>query len=119
MKQNIYKIENSIEKVLNGKNTFFLDQNELKKILPKLKNKSYNIYYPYKDSEKVVIYYDKVPNIALFKIASYDKLRHQDILGSIMALNISSNYIGDIIIDGENYYFYIFEGKPRRSRLYR
>ena len=110
MKQDIYKIENSIEKVLNGKNTFFLYQNELKRVIQKLKKDNYKIYYPYKDSEKVILYFDTIPRVCLFKINSYEKIRHQDILGSILGLNISPNYLGDIIVDKENYYFYIFDG---------
>ena len=110
MKQDIYKIENSIEKVLKGKNTFFLYQNELNKVIRKLKKDEYKIYYPYKDSEKVILYFDNIPRVSLFKIHSYEKLRHQDILGSILGLNISSNYLGDIIVDNDNYYFYIIDG---------
>ena len=53
------------------------------------------------------MYTKELPNVALFKINTIDSLRHQDILGSILSLNISSSYLGDIIIDNGNYYFYI------------
>lgn len=105
----LYKIDNSVEKILNGKYTLFLDQKEYKSVISKIKNVKYNVYYPYKDSEKVIIYTKNIPTISLFKIISAKKLRHQDILGSIMSLNISSSYLGDIIVDGEEYYFYIFD----------
>ena len=53
------------------------------------------------------MYVDNIPKVSLFKINSYKELRHQDILGSILSLNVSSSYLGDIIIDDNNYYFYI------------
>ena len=107
MKNDIYKIDNSIEKILNGKCTYFLDKKEYMKVVSKLKKKDYNVYLPYKESEKVILYTNKLPEVSLFKISCYEKLRHQDILGSILGLNISSSYLGDIIIDNDNYYFYI------------
>lgn len=103
----MYKIDNSVEKISMGKNTMFLDASELKRVKAKLKGMKYNIYYPYKDSEKVIIYTKNVPAVTLFKINTKFKLKHQEIMGSIMALNISSNYLGDIIVDNDNYYFYI------------
>ena len=107
MKSNEYKINNYIEKILNGKNTLFLDQSEFLEITSKLKKEKYEIYSPYKDSEKVILYSSKPPQVSLYRINSTEKLKHQDILGSILGLNISSSYIGDIIIDNNNYYFYI------------
>ena len=107
MKSNEHKINNYIEKILNGKNTLFLDQSEFLEITSKLKKEKYEIYSPYKDSEKVILYSSKPPQVSLYRINSTEKLKHQDILGSILGLNISSSYIGDIIIDNNNYYFYI------------
>ena len=109
MKTDIYKIDNSVEKLLNGKSTFFLDQKEYKLVTSHLKKKNYNVYLPYKDSEKVILYTTKIPKVCLFRIKSYEKLRHQDILGSILSLNISSSYLGDIIVLDDYSYFYILE----------
>ncbi len=109
MKSNIYKVDNSIERVINNRPTLFLDQKEFKEISNKLKRYDFNVYYPYCDSEKLIIYKDILPSVSLFKINSFEKLRHQDILGSILSLNISSDYIGDIIVDDNNYYFYILD----------
>mgnify|MGYP003571315320 CR=1 FL=1 len=107
MNKNIYKIDNSIERLEKNKSTLFLDQKEYRDIKGKLKNINYNIYLPYKDSEKLILYTKNIPKVSLFKIKSYNKLRHQDILGSLLGLNISSSYLGDIIVDNDNYYFYI------------
>ena len=109
MRCDVYKIDNSVEKVLHGKNTLFLDGSEFNLVKSRLKGFNYNIYYPYVDSEKVIIYSKDIPAVSLFKINSYEKLRHQDILGSILSLNISSSYLGDIIIDQDEYYFYILD----------
>ena len=59
------------------------------------------------NNQKVILYTKDMPKVSLFKINSYKKLRHQDILGSILSLNISSSYLGDIIVDNDNYYFYV------------
>ena len=107
LKKNIYKIDNSVERLLSGKPTLFLDQKEYQNISGKLNKNSYNIYYPYKDSEKIILYKNILPDVSLIEINSYEKLKHSDILGSIMNLNISSSYLGDIIVDNDNYYFYI------------
>ena len=54
MKSDVYKINNAVEKIKTGKNTQFLDGRELKIVTGKLKKNEYNVYYPYKDSEKVI-----------------------------------------------------------------
>lgn len=108
MKSDIYKINNNIEKLVNEKHTLFLDQRELSQIQNRVGKNKYKVYYPNKSSEKVILYNNEKPDISLFKIITNEKLRHQDILGSLLGMNISSSYIGDIIIDNDNYYFYIF-----------
>ncbi len=109
MKSDIYKINNAVEKIKSGKNTLFLDGRELKLITAKLKKTEYNIYYPYKDSEKVMLYTGKVPSVKLFKIYTVEKIRHQDILGSLFALNIDSSCFGDIVLYKEDYYVFVTE----------
>ena len=107
MKSDIYKINNAVEKIKNGKNTLFLDGREFKLVTAKLKKQEYKIYYPYKDSEKVMLYTGKIPNVKLFKIYTVEKLRHQDILGSLFALNIDSSCFGDIVLFNENYFVFV------------
>lgn len=107
MKFDIYKINNAVEKIKSGNNTLFLDQREYKLVISKLKKHEYKVYYPYKDSEKVMLYTEKVPIIKLFKINTAEKIRHQDILGSLFALNIDSSFVGDIVLYNGDYYVYI------------
>ena len=109
MKSDVYKINNAVEKIKTGKNTHFLDGKELKIVTGKLKKNEYNIYYPYKDSEKVMLYTGKVPKVKLFKIYTVENIRHQDILGSLFSLNIDSSYFGDIVL--YNGYYYVFVSK--------
>ena len=102
-------MNNAVEKIKTGKNTQFLDGRELKIVTGKLKKNEYNIYYPYKDSEKVMLYTGKVPKVKLFKIYTVENIRHQDILGSLFSLNIDSSYFGDIVL--YNGYYYVFVSK--------
>ena len=104
MKSDVYKINNAVEKIKTGKNTQFLDGRKLKIVTGKLKKSEYNVYYPYKDSEKVMLYTGKVPIVKLFRINTAKKIRHQDILGSLFALNIDSSYFGDIVLYDDDYY---------------
>lgn len=110
MKSDAYKINNAVEKIKIGKNTSFLDGRELKLVTAKLKKGEYNVYYPYKDSEKVMLYIGKVPDVKLFKINTVEKIRHQDILGILFALNIDSSCFGDIVLYNEDYYVFITQG---------
>ena len=68
MKKDIYKIDNSIELLEVGKPTLFLDSKEFNAIKYRIKN--YNIFKPYKDSEKVILYINELPKVTLFKIES-------------------------------------------------
>ena len=83
--RNIYKIENSVEKLLNGKYTLFLDEKEYNDIKKRLKKKDYKVYCPFKDSSKVILYKDLLPRVSLFKIKTTSNLRHQDILGALLS----------------------------------
>lgn len=109
MKSDVYKINNAVEKIKTGKNTQFLDGRELKIVTGKLKKNEYNIYYPYKDSEKVMLYTGKVPKVKLFKIYTVENIRHQDVLGSLFSLNIDSSYFGDIVLFNDYYYVFVSE----------
>lgn len=107
MKTNHYKIKNSIEKLLDEKSTLFLDKKEQKQIQRILKKKQYQIFIPYEDADKVILYKESLPNIVLFKIKCPDKIRHQDVLGSVLSLGIDSSYIGDIVFYQGSFYIYV------------
>ena len=106
MKSN-YIIDKHIEKLYRYGYTDFLLPNEFLQIKNKLKKAEYNIYKPYIDSEKVILYKKVKPEIILYKIISNKPLRHQDILGTLFSLNLSIYVFGDIIIDDNNYYIFV------------
>ena len=54
-----------------------------------------------------MLYTEKIPIVKLFKINTAEKIRHQDILGSLFALNIDSSFFGDIVLYKDDYYVYI------------
>ena len=108
-KKDYYIIEKNISKIYHGEPTNFLDNNTYKNVISKLKNINYKIYYPYQESEKLIIYTNDIPNIKVLEIISYDKLTHREILGSLYGLNIDSSLFGDIIIDNNHYYIMIID----------
>lgn len=104
----MYEAKKNIDRLNRGEPTFFLDPNLEKEITKNFKN-HINIFKPYEDTERIIIYRDIKPKVSLFKIITKEKLRHQDIMGSILSLNIKKEMLGDIIVDDNNYYFYILE----------
>ena len=102
-----YIIDKHIEKLYKYGYTDFLLPNEFLQVKNKLKKTEYNVYKPYIDSEKVILYRKIKPEIVLYKIICSEPLRHQDILGTLFSLNLSIYVYGDIIIDGNNYYLFV------------
>lgn len=108
-KKDYFLIEKNISKIINNKHTNFLDPSILSKVVSKLKEYNYQIYYPYKESDKVILYTKEIPKIRLLEIISYDKLTHREILGSLFGLNIDNELFGDIIIDNNHYYIMVMD----------
>ncbi len=107
-KKDYYIIEKNVEKVISGKNTDFLDINTFNLVRSKLRNINYEVFYPYKDAEKVIIYVNNMPQVKLLEIITNNKLRHKDIMGSLYGLGIDGGLFGDIIVDNTHYYIIIF-----------
>ena len=104
----MYLVEKTINKLNSDGYSFFLNPKDLHDVTSRLKKNSYNIYKPYQDSEKNIIYQKKEPEIILFEIITNSPLRHQDILGTLYSLQIDDNLFGDIVITNNHYYFYTF-----------
>ena len=104
-----YIVKKKVDKIINRNQTNFLDPLLLKKVISKLKGYDYQIYYPYKESEKVILYTDELPNIKLLEIITYDKLSHREIMGSLFGMNLDSETFGDIIIENGHYYIMIID----------
>ena len=105
----MYQIQKNLNRLYNEQSTFFLDPKEQNLLKSKLKKDEYKIYKPYKDSEKNIFYITDVPKVILYEIICKKELKHQDILGSIYGLNISSELFGDVLIIDNHYYVYILE----------
>ena len=104
-----YLIKKYVEKIKRGESSGFLDPLELKTVISKLKKNEYEIYSVYEECDKKILYKNNIPNVKLYKINSYEKLKHKEIMGSLYSLSIDKSMIGDIIIDEDNYYFYIID----------
>ena len=109
MKQELYKLENQIEKLKRGEPSNFLDAKELLFLSSKIAKGKYEIYSPYKDAEKKIIYSKNLPEVILYKIITKEELRHREIMGSVLALNIDNSCLGDIINKDGIWYFYILK----------
>ena len=105
----MYNIKKNIDRLKRNEATFFLEPNEIKEVGKYFKQKEINIFKPFKEAEKVILYKERLPKVVLFKIITKEQFRHQDILGSIFSLNIDKEMFGDIVIDDNNYYFYLLE----------
>ena len=105
----MYNIKKNIDRLKRGEPTFFLEPNEVKEVKKYFKKDEFNIFKPFEEAEKIILYKETIPKVVLFKIVTKEAFRHQDILGSIFSLNIEKELFGDIIIDDNNYYFYLLE----------
>ena len=102
----IIKYKNMLEKDIP---TNFLDPSECEKLKYLLKKDEYNIFLPYKDSEKKIFYKNRLPEVILYEIICKTEIRHQDILGSLFSLNIDKSLFGDILIIDNRYFFYTLD----------
>lgn len=105
----MYEIQKNLTKLNNDQPTFFLEVNEQNELKRKLGKTKYSVFSPNSDSEKVIFYIDKLPEVILYEIKCNNELRHQDILGTMFSLNISKEMYGDIILDNGHYYIYILK----------
>ena len=66
----MYIVQKVLTKLNNNECSGFLDPQELNDVKRKLDKNSYSIYYPYKDSEKNIIYNKRLPKVLLYEIKS-------------------------------------------------
>ena len=108
-KKDYYITEKNINRIKRNEPSYFLDPNTYKEVIKKIKKEDYHIYYPYKDSDKVIIYTKELPKIRLLEILSYEKITHREIMGSLFGLQIDSGLFGDIIITNNHYYIMVLD----------
>ena len=105
----MYEIQKNVTRLDNGQPTFFLDLSEAKEVKRKFGKKRLNVFSPNRDSEKIIYYLDREPEVLLYEIKCSNELRHQDILGTMYSLNISKEMYGDIILNDGRYFIYILK----------
>ena len=103
----MYSIEKNLNRLSHHQSSFFLDPKQFMEIKGKLKKGEYSVYYPYHDSEKVIVYQKETPEVLLYEIKSKIEIRHQDILGTMYSLSIAPELFGDILLINGHYYIYI------------
>ena len=98
-------IKNSIERLKKGIATDFVNLEEVSLITKILKREHvpFQIFRPFPDAEKVIIYNNNPPSVILFKIISKEKLTHKEILGTLFSHNIMPHKYGDIIVKDDCY----------------
>lgn len=100
-----FSLNNQIEKVLRGENTYFLNPIDTRYIVNSLNKMNYqhNIFYLFFGTEKILVYKNDL-DITLFEIKCSDKLTHREILGSLFSHNLKEEVFSDIIIDNDKYF---------------
>ena len=103
----MYFIRKNVDRIYEDSYTNFLDINFQVQVRNKIKI-DFNIFMPFEDAERVVYYVNDIPNISLFEIKSNEILKHQEIMGSIYSLGLDETLFGDIVIDNNRYFVYLF-----------
>lgn len=100
-----FNLDNQVERVMRGDNTYFLNPIESKYVLNRIKKRvsNYRVLKLFEDSEKFIIYKDNL-DVSLFEIKTNSNLTHREILGALLSHNLSDNFFGDIIIDDDRYF---------------
>ena len=111
LKQNVYEIEKNVERILRGEATGFLTNSVRIEVQKRLKKNNYEIFAPFVEAEKVILYSGDYPQVRLFQISCYkdDELKHSSIMGSLFGLNITSEKFGDIVKWQQEFYVYLLD----------
>lgn len=107
MKSNYYNDEKIIGQLLNHGHTCFLTLKELMSVKGKLNKNEYNVYYPYPDATKVLLYKKEEPELKLLKIECSNNVRHQDIMGTIFKEGLKEDSFGDIVKYNNDFYIFV------------
>ncbi len=103
-----YNLEHILEELSGNNSTKFLNPLEYRQVKNKINIKKYEVYKPYEDCTKVIIY-KTMPDIHLLKISSVEEIRHPEILKCMFEMGLKEDMYGDIIILDNNAYIYVFE----------
>lgn len=106
-KNDLMLLNHTKENLKKGKSSSFLDRRELSILLSYFHKEKipYQIYEPFENADKIILYSETLPEIVLFQIESKAILTNPSILGSLFSLNIDRHTFGDIIEIEGNFYF--------------
>lgn len=106
--KNDYNIDRIIDSFYSKGNTKFLNSKEYLQVKNKIPKSLQKTYYPYVDANKIIIYKKDIPDIAICKITFNSPIRHPMILKELFNLGFKEDTFGDIIIEDNIAYIYIF-----------
>lgn len=111
MKKDVYEVLKNVDKIYRGEATGFLTNSTRVSIEERLSKVNYNVFKPFEEAEKTILYKDKYPRVRLFKIICYkdEEIKHSSIMGSLFGLNITGEMFGDIIKYNDNFYVYVLD----------
>ena len=95
----MYLIQKNLTRFSQQGATYFLKPGDILRLQYHLKKNEYEVYSPYPDAEKKILYRKKNFDVILYKIHTKGEIRHQDILGTLYSLSIADDLFGDIVFD--------------------
>lgn len=103
--ENNLLLKNSMQKIERGEATDFMEMPDATLVIRALAKKHINcqLFKPFPDAEKVIIYDVNPPRVSVLKIISKMPLTHPEILGTLFSHNIVPSKYGDIIVGEECY----------------
>lgn len=107
--KNDYNIDRIIDSFYSKGYTKFLNPKELLLVKNKLPKRAQNIYKPYNEAVKVIIYKNEIPNIIICKITFNSEVKHTMVLKGLFNLGLKEDTFGDIIIMDNIAYIYLLE----------
>lgn len=107
--KNDYNIDRIIDNFYSKGYTKFLNPKEFLLVKNKLPKRTQNIYKPYNEAVKVIIYKKEIPNIIICKITFNCEVKHTMVLKGLFNLGLKEDTFGDIIIMDNIAYIYLLE----------
>ena len=107
--KNDYNIDRIIDNFYSKGYTKFLNPKDFLLVKNKLPKRTQNIYKPYNEAVKVIIYKKEIPNIIICKITFNSEVKHTMVLKGLFNLGLKEDTFGDIIIMDNIAYIYLLE----------
>ena len=106
--KNDYNLDHIIDSFYTKGSTKFLNRKEYLQAKNKIPKRLQKLYQPYENANKVIIYKKDLPDIGICKITFNSPVRHPMILKELFNLGLKEEMFGDIIVEDNIAYIYIF-----------